>query len=152
MRWVTRAFWCVLACWPGVTLLLQQVYDVDPWKLMSFGMYATPPRRPADLDVRLSVRRSAGWSEVPAVVLASEVERFRQSKQALGALADPQAILNGLTALPNVQEACVQWRAPRLDRRNSQVFFATGEARSTHVGSQVAASACAAPRAVEHPP
>lgn len=132
MRRLSRALWCVLAGWPGVTLVLQHVYDVDPWKLMSFGMYATPPRRPGDLEVRLSVRRAEGWSEVPATALAAEVERFRQSKQALGTLAAPHAILSRLIALPDVLEARVQWRAPRLDRRTSQVSFATGEARITN--------------------
>jgi hypothetical protein len=50
--------------WPLVTLGLQWGFRVDPWKLMSFGMYAVPPRRdPASMLGDLS-RRCVRWVEL----------------------------------------------------------------------------------------
>lgn len=44
-----RALLLFVALWPLVTLVLQFAFHVDPWKLMSFGMYSVPPRREATL-------------------------------------------------------------------------------------------------------
>lgn len=48
-RRLARAVVVFVAVWPLVTLVLQFGFHVDPWKLMSFGMYSVPPRRTATL-------------------------------------------------------------------------------------------------------
>jgi hypothetical protein len=57
-----------------VALLLQLAHDVDPWKLMSFGMYAVPARRPEAIDV----------APPPADVAA-----FQRARATWGRLAAP---------------------------------------------------------------
>ncbi len=56
-----RALVCFVAVWPAITLLLQFAFHVDPWKLMSFGMYSVPPRREATLG---ALRGPAEWPEL----------------------------------------------------------------------------------------
>lgn len=50
-----------VAGWPLVTLALARVADVDPWKLFSFGMYATPSRMGAAWQVQVLLEGPAGW-------------------------------------------------------------------------------------------
>ena len=42
-RRLATALLAFVAIWPAVTLWLQARWSVDPWKLMSFGMYAALP-------------------------------------------------------------------------------------------------------------
>lgn len=65
-----------VALWPAVTLWLQARWGVDPWKLMSFGMYAAPGRRLTDVRVT---------AEGP--VSADALERYRDLRRTLGDLA-----------------------------------------------------------------
>lgn len=65
-----------VALWPAVTLWLQARWGVDPWKLMSFGMYAVPGRRLEDVRV-----------EAEGQVSAAELERYRDLRRTLGDLA-----------------------------------------------------------------
>lgn len=65
-----------VALWPAVTLWLQARWGVDPWKLMSFGMYATPGRRLEDVRVT---------TELP--ISTAALERYRDLRRTLGELA-----------------------------------------------------------------
>ncbi|MGV3622881.1 MAG: hypothetical protein ACO1OB_18830 [Archangium sp.] len=56
-----RALLVFVALWPAVTLVLQSGFHVDPWKLMSFGMYSVPPRREATLG---ALDGPAEWREL----------------------------------------------------------------------------------------
>ncbi len=53
-----------VAVWPLVTLVLQFTFHVDPWKLMSFGMYSVPPRRPPGLTLGALSSERASWPEL----------------------------------------------------------------------------------------
>lgn len=63
-RTLARGLLVLVALWPLVTIVLQRTWDVDPWKLMSFGMYAVPSRRIESMQLALSVRRDGGWEPV----------------------------------------------------------------------------------------
>jgi hypothetical protein len=106
---VSRALLAFAALWPAVTLILQHQYDVDPWKLMSFGMYATAPRRPDALEVELSVRRGDQWCPASA-----DLSRFKLWRQTLGRLVSVEPLFDELFRQPDVQSARIVIRSPRI--------------------------------------
>lgn len=50
--------------WPLVTFVLQRAFRVDPWKLMSFGMYSVPPRREPETMLGDLGGRCVSWLEL----------------------------------------------------------------------------------------
>lgn len=66
-----------VGAWPLITLGLQWGFRVDPWKLMSFGMYAVPPRR----DVRATLGdlsgQCASWVELDRETALVRTQRTR---------------------------------------------------------------------------
>lgn len=64
-RRLARALVVFVALWPAVTLVLQFTFHVDPWKLMSFGMYSVPPRRTATLGALSD--EATEWPELDPV-------------------------------------------------------------------------------------
>ncbi len=72
---MVKALVVAVAGWPLVTLALELAFRVDPWKLMSFGMYSVPPRRdPASMLGDLS-GRCVEWVELDRVT--ARVHRVR---------------------------------------------------------------------------
>ena len=121
-RRVARALLVSAAVWPLVALALQHRWDVDPWKLMGFGMYATSARRPADLSVELYARRATVWSPV---VLAGDLERFKRDRQALGELESVDPLLRRVLEETGAETARVVLRAPRLDAATARTRIQT---------------------------
>lgn len=113
---IRRALLVFVAVWPAVTLGLQRWWDVDPWKLMSFGMYATPPRRPAELIVRAEVLRNGVW-----VPVALDAEAFARDRQALGELASVEPLLRQLPA-----PARITVISPRIDGAATSIYERPG--------------------------
>lgn len=83
-RRLARALVVFVAVWPAVTLVLQRTCAVDPWKLMSFGMYSVPPRRASD---RASVRavtlgtlsgETAEWPQLDAETARVRIVRVSE--------------------------------------------------------------------------
>lgn len=106
---MSRALLTFVALWPLVTLVLQRQYDVDPWKLMSFGMYATAPRHPDTLEVELWVRRGEQWFPATA-----ELARFKRWRQTLGRLVSVEPLFEQLFLDPSVQSARIIIRSARI--------------------------------------
>jgi hypothetical protein len=74
-RRLVKALVVAVAVWPVVTLVLEAAFRVDPWKLMSFGMYSVPPRRePASMLGDLA-ERCVEWVE-----LDRETARVRRAR------------------------------------------------------------------------
>lgn len=63
-RRLVRALVIAVAVWPLVTLALQTAFRVDPWKLMSFGMYSVPPRRAPDSMLGDLSDHCVEWNEL----------------------------------------------------------------------------------------
>ena len=84
-----------VAGWPAVTLVLQSRWDVDPWKLMSFGMYAAPARRVDDTRLTLEVRCGGRWEQTS---LDAEAAHFLRWRRTLGALISTDRLAQALAA------------------------------------------------------
>jgi len=63
-RRLVKALVIAVAVWPLVTLGLQAAFRVDPWKLMSFGMYSVPPRRAPDSMLGDLSAHCVEWTEL----------------------------------------------------------------------------------------
>lgn len=63
-RRLVRGVVVAVALWPVVPLGLQVAFRVDPWKLMSFGMYSVPPRRDVDAMLGDLSGRCVAWVEL----------------------------------------------------------------------------------------
>jgi len=100
-RRVARGLLVFTALWPCVTLWLQARFDVDPWKLMSFGMYAAPGRRPEDVQLNVG---------------GQEAEAYRKWRWTLGRLASPEALLRATKGDVEVREL-------RLDAESGRVVW-----------------------------
>ena len=116
-----RVLFALIAAWPAVALGLQLGFDVDPWKLMGFGMYATPPRRPVDLRVRVEVLTLEGWQDARVDESDPVLASFRGRQQALGEVADAQPLLEHVSRRYRGAPVRAQWESPRLDREGRVV-------------------------------
>ncbi|MBL8954632.1 MAG: hypothetical protein JNK82_27895 [Myxococcaceae bacterium] len=121
MRALARALLVFVTLWPCVTLWLQARFDVDPWKLMSFGMYAAPSRRPSDVELVLSVERDGAWVQVPEPV--GEGTAFRKWRRTLGRLASHEALGRVLLTQTAAKQARIEVRELRLDRETGRVTW-----------------------------
>lgn len=112
-----------VALWPCVTLVLQR-QGLDPWKLMSFGMYAAPARRPEHVQVVVTVLRDGQWEAAP---VSEDVERFKRWRRTLGRLEPASSLastVNAATRLP----VRVEVKELRLDAKTARVYFETERA------------------------
>jgi hypothetical protein len=66
-----------VGAWPLVTLGLQHAFRVDPWKLMSFGMYSVPPRREVDSMLGDLSGRCVSWVELDRQTALVRTQRSR---------------------------------------------------------------------------
>lgn len=110
-----------VAAWPVVPLALQLGWDADPWKLMSFGMYAAPARRPEDVGVELWAAREGRWAPVETARLAAEVRRFQQHRQTFGTLASPRRLLLALGEETGGEAVRLEVAVPRLDPKSARI-------------------------------
>lgn len=115
-RQLARILVAFVACWPLVTLGLQVAWDVDPWKLMSFGMYATPGRRPEELKVKVEVQKDGLWHEV-----AAEVRPLQKWRVTLGTLAPIEPLARAVCKREKADKARVTLRWFRLDPNTARV-------------------------------
>ncbi len=120
-RRVASALLAFVALWPFVTLWLQARWDVDPWKLMSFGMYAAPGRRPADVRLAMTVQRGEAWEPVAEAEVPAEAAAFLEWRRTLGRLASPAALGRALLARAGATRARIEVRELRLDAKTARV-------------------------------
>jgi hypothetical protein len=108
-----------IALWPAVTLALQARWDVDPWKLMGFGMYATPARRLEDFTLVVEVRRGERWEQVE--LASEEGTRFLARRRTWGRLASPEPMLRRLLEASGANAASAELQFTRLNPRTARV-------------------------------
>ncbi|MDX2008586.1 MAG: hypothetical protein SFW67_00265 [Myxococcaceae bacterium] len=93
-RLVARLVIGAVAVWPLVTLALAFTAGVDPWRLFSFGMYATPSRVGAAWQLQVLVDEGSGF--VPLVPrderLVTELGEFLERRRTLGRLASSREV------------------------------------------------------------
>jgi hypothetical protein len=111
-----------LTLWPAVHLALCLRYDVSPWKLAGWGMYATPRPRTIGMEV---YGRGAGdptyrQLTAPSPLLRSEAAEFLERWRWLGRLAAPKRFVAALFA------AEPAWDELRLELYRSHLDPATG--------------------------
>jgi hypothetical protein len=128
MKRVASGLLVAVALWPVVPLVLHRVADVDPWKLMSFAMYAVPPRPSGSERVEVFVPPPPGWTDPveqldgrPVVPFAPESEDVRRAlasfanrRATLGHLVTPQAIAPRLFEVTGASRVFVSVRSWRL--------------------------------------
>ncbi len=124
MRPLKRAIvhgWLIgFALWPAVHIGLVKRWDVNPWKLMGWGMYAAP-QMPAEL--RITGVRSDGTT-----VSLTDVDTyaFQRARLGLGDLARPErlarAILDRDAALDGVT---IEVDQPKVSRRTGIIEVRT---------------------------
>lgn len=93
-RVIARLVVGAVALWPLVALALAFTAGVDPWRLFSFGMYATPSRVGVAWHVQVLVDDGAGF--VPLVprdeALLAELGTFIERRRTLGRLASSRVV------------------------------------------------------------
>jgi len=96
-RRLVVAFLVAFAIWPAVHRALVAVYDVNPWKLAGWAMYARPhfPSRLALYLVEDGAERPvSGLDDWDQVMAAEYLER----RYSAGRLASPRALADRLLA------------------------------------------------------
>ena len=126
-RAIVHAWLIAFAVWPAVHLGLVQAWDVNPWKLMGWGMYSAP-QIPA--DVRISGLAPDGSSVTLTVELTEELDvdqyRFLRARLGLGSFARParlaRAVLERDRSLAGVT---IDVDQPKLNRRTGLIELRT---------------------------
>ena len=107
----------LLTVLPVLQIVLVKRYDVSPWKLAGWGMYAAPWRNPW---ARIDVLERGSWSEIDrkrtTPWLSSQLREFSDSRAALGRLCPPDRIADELwVERPEVTEVRITVREAVLD-------------------------------------
>ena len=119
-RTIVHGWLIGFAVWPAVHIGLVKRWDVNPWKLMGWGMYAAP-QMPAEL--RISGVRPDG-----STVSLTDVDSyaFLRARLGLGTLARPErlarAILDRDAALDGVT---IEVDQPKVSRRSGIIEVRT---------------------------
>ncbi len=105
---LARVLMGMIVIWPAAALVLHRAFDVDPWRLFSFAMYATPPRMgesfglelfvpaPPGLDSSITVNIDGGAFVrlLPSGDVLTEARRFSEKRRSLGTLASSRPLAN----------------------------------------------------------
>lgn len=121
--------WGMLAVtlWPAVQIGLVKRYDVNPWKLAGWGMYAVP-RLQGDVRILAQTPDEVGTYELSTI--PEELDRplldFLYRRRGLGFLARPddlaQALLDHYTAIDGVTILYVK---PEVDAHTGMIVQQT---------------------------
>lgn len=107
-----------LALWPVIHAGLAARYQIDPWKLFGWAMYAVPPI--VETDIRVFEHLEPGWRPLhPSRVSAGEeagLTRFLVRHRALGMLVTPEDFARAyLARRPEVTGIAVEVALTVLD-------------------------------------
>jgi hypothetical protein len=136
----------LLAAWPLAHMALVRVYDVNPWKLAGWGMYAAPQLAPI-VYVECLTPDEVGRYELGTVLpdWEREFNDFVWRRRGLGGLARPDALGRKLLDLyPAILGVEITVEQPSLNPRtgiiesNSTTYF-YGRPREKRVGKSAAA-------------
>lgn len=128
-RWKRRAVVAglvLLTVWPAAHLFLCRIYDVSPWKLAGWGMYATP--RPRTIGMEVYGRGASGSTyeqlTAPTPTLQIEGTAFLERWRWLGRLAEPDRFAAAvLAARPDWNALRIEAYRSHLDPRTSMVVL-----------------------------
>ena len=125
----------LLAAWPLLHIALVRAYDVNPWKLAGWGMYAAPQLDPV-VHVECLTPDEVGRYELGTVLpdWEREFNDFVRRRRGLGQLAKPDALGRKLLQLyPAILGVEITVERPSLNRRTGMI-----ESKSTtyHYGSR----------------
>jgi hypothetical protein len=126
-RTIVHGWLIGFALWPAVHIGLVKRWDVNPWKLMGWGMYAAP-QMPAELRITGSLPDGSGFALADELTeeLAAEQYDFLRTRLGLGDLARPErlarAILDRNAALDGVT---IEVDQPKLSRRTGIIEVRT---------------------------
>ena len=111
------------AVWPAVQIGLVARFEVNPWKLMGWGMYAVP-QMPAELEFSCDTAVRPGgcpWSVLPAHY-ASDERAFLRRRLGLGRLARPDALARAvLDREPEIERLTIEVVQPVMNRRTGLI-------------------------------
>ena len=116
-----------VACWPLAHRWLVVRYDIDPWKLGAFAMYATPNLPVLVAAVGTSAAGTAVIDESTLPIwVRRDLDRFRVERAALGALRDPADVGRLLlTARPDLTSVAILIQRSTLDAETATIRVAT---------------------------
>jgi hypothetical protein len=120
----------LLTLWPLVHIGLVSRFDLSPWKLGGFGMYATPRFGMLGMEVFGRVRESGDEEQLTAPTAALQVlaTEYLERHRWLGRLARPGALAEAAFALhPEWDQVRVIVFRPELDRTSGMVVMTRAE-------------------------
>ena len=122
-RKLVVTFLLLFAVWPALQHTLVRHYDVDPWRLAGWGMYAAP-------GAMKTVRVVALSNEAPPRILDTRsyaepdraiIDLFRARRQALGDLASAESVATDLLKLhPEWEGVAIPVLSLRLDPQSAR--------------------------------
>jgi hypothetical protein len=121
-----------LAVWPAMQICLVQRWDVSPWKLAGWGMYATPRFGLIGMEIYGRTTADAAWRQLdaPSAELRATAGAFLESHRWLRRLASERALVEPVRALePEWREMRVVVSYPVLDRATARVVLVEDERR-----------------------
>ena len=120
--------WLVLfALWPICQIALTKTYDVNPWKLVAWGMYSVP-----QINVAVGLIEIKGFpgGETPIMPdrmpeeLVRAIGEFGRRRTVLGELASPDKLAAlALESFPDVDQIRVVIHRAAVDRRSAVVMI-----------------------------
>jgi hypothetical protein len=126
-RNLIAALLVAVAVWPLVHRWIARRYEIDPWKLSGFAMYATP-----SLPIVVGVAGTAGrgWSNLDEASLPgwvrTQLDRFRVERLALGKLRDPADVARSvLVVRTDLTAAAVLVQRFTLDPDTARIEVST---------------------------
>jgi len=120
----------LLAVWPAVHIGLAWRWDLSPWKLGGWGMYATPRFGLVGMEVYGRGTPEGAWLQVtaPSPAARDAATAFLEQHRWLRRLASPAALAAALRAdHPEWTELRVVVSYPVLDRGTGRVGLASDE-------------------------
>lgn len=128
-RRAVTALLAAIALWPLVQLALVARYDVSPWKLAGWGMYATP--RFDFVGMEVYGRTPGGGEEqltAPSPAVRQQATAFLESYRWLRHLTPRDGLTGAVLAEnPGWDEVRLVVFRPSLDRRTGMVVMLRAE-------------------------
>jgi len=123
---VVYAALAVLTLWPPVHMMLVKHYQMSPWKLAGWGMYAEPRFGTLGMEVYTRDDGSDRFEQLvaPAPALRADATRFLERRRWLRGLASPDRFARRIFTLhPSVAELRVEIFRPVLERTGGMVVM-----------------------------
>jgi hypothetical protein len=127
---VVHAALIAVTVWPLVQIGLALHYDVSPWKLGGFGMYATPRFALVGMEIYGRSDAALPWQQLtqPTPELQAAAREFLESHRWLRRLASSQRVAElALASQPEWRELRVVVSYPVLDGASGRVVLTRDE-------------------------